>query len=58
MALLIAIASVWDVFVEEVAVGYSFYPERMINIALFLLGGWLLKYLLTGRKGFFPWMTK
>jgi hypothetical protein len=25
---------------------------------IFLLGGWALKYVLTGRKGFFPWMTK
>ena len=23
-----------------------------------LLAGWALKYVLTGRKGFFPWVTK
>ena len=32
-------------------VGISF------SLAAFV-GGWLFKYLLTGRKGFFPWMTE
>ena len=27
------------------------------SLAAFV-GGWLFKYLLTGRKGFFPWMTE
>jgi hypothetical protein len=30
----------------------------VVGILLFLLGGWAFKYVLTGRKGFFPWMTK
>ena len=34
-----------------VTVGISF------SLAAFV-GGWLFKYLLTGRKGFFPWMTE
>lgn len=38
------------------------YPWWLINYLtptlLVLLGGWVLKYLLTGRMGFFPWMTK
>ena len=29
-----------------------------ILAAISVLGGWALKYVLTGRKGFFPWMTK
>ena len=32
-------------------VGISF------SLAAFV-GGWLFKYLLTGRKGFFPWMRR
>ena len=32
-------------------VGISF------SLAAFV-GGWLFKYALTGRKGFFPWMTE
>ena len=35
----------------RLTVGISF------SLAAFV-GGWVLKYLLTGRKGFFPWMTK
>ena len=29
-----------------------------ILAAISVLGGWLFKYALTGRKGFFPWMTE
>mgnify|MGYP001202871590 CR=1 FL=1 len=29
-----------------------------ILAAISLLLSWALKYVLTGRKGFFPWMTK
>jgi hypothetical protein len=30
----------------------------LVAAAVLLLGAWALKYVLTGRKGFFPWMTK
>ena len=35
----------------RLTVGISF------SLAAFV-GGWLFKYALTGRKGFFPWMTE
>ena len=38
--------------------GLSTDYSYLFPTLLFLLGGWALKYLLTGRKGFFPWMTK
>ena len=32
--------------------------NHLLPILSLLLSGWMLKYVLTGRKGFFPWMTK
>jgi hypothetical protein len=48
--------------IVRAAVRDSFDPEqnlqRVFNIVLFLLSGWGIKYALTGRKGFFPWMRR
>ena len=35
-----------------------FLKEGVALSLLFVVGGWAIKYVLTGRKGFFPWMTK
>ena len=36
----------------------SWFLNYLLPILSLLLSGWMLKYVLTGRKGFFPWMTK
>ena len=36
----------------------SWLLNYLLPILSLLLSGWMLKYVLTGRKGFFPWMTK
>ena len=38
--------------------GWDWYINYLLPTSLLLLGGWALKYVLTGRMGFFPWMTK
>jgi len=38
--------------------GASWLLNYLLPILSLLLSGWMLKYVLTGRKGFFPWMTK
>jgi len=39
-------------------VGAWWLIDYLLPVLLLLLGGWALKYVLTGRMGFFPWMTK
>ena len=53
----------YDVYLLNLYDFSWFELEMMILTSLmvsagFILGGWVLKYLLTGRMGFFPWMTK
>ena len=38
--------------------GASWLLNYLLPTLSLLLSGWMLKYVLTGRKGFFPWMTK
>ena len=45
------------VFMTTINAPFRWTVGISLSLAAFV-GGWVLKYVLTGRKGFFPWMAK
>jgi hypothetical protein len=51
----IAVYAVGWILLGELNERWDVIPKAIVPA---LGAGWALKYVLTGRKGFFPWMTK